>query len=105
TDSMQRAIDETNRRREKQVAYNTAHGITPQTIAKQISEMAWQKGKVAEGETAVSEPAPLYNAVELLAQVEQLEADMKSAALLLQFERAAALRDQLIELRGQLEPV
>ena len=59
-----------------------------QTIAKQISEMAWQKGKVAEGETAVSEPAPLYNAVELLAQVEQLEADMKSAALLLQFECA-----------------
>jgi len=100
TASMQRAIDETNRRREKQVAYNAAHGITPQTIAKQITEMEWQKGKEEEKEeTAVSHLAP----ADLLVQLEQLEADMQSAALLLEFERAAALRDQIIHLRGQLE--
>ncbi len=102
TASMQRAIDETNRRREKQIAYNTAHGITPQTIAKGISELEWTKGK--DEATAVTEPAPTYTATDLLVQLEQLETDMKTAALLLQFERAAALRDQIVELRGQLEP-
>ncbi len=104
TASMQRAIDETNRRREKQIAYNTAHGITPQTIAKQIGELDWRKGKVDEGETAVAEPAA-YSPADLLHQLAQLETDMKTAALMLEFERAAALRDQIIELRGQLEPV
>ncbi|MBP6803396.1 MAG: UvrB/UvrC motif-containing protein, partial [Chloroflexi bacterium] len=104
TASMQRAIDETNRRREKQIAYNTAHGITPQTIAKQISELNWQKGKDDEGEPAVTEPAT-YTPTDLLHQLAQLETDMKTAALMLEFERAAALRDQIIELRGQLEPV
>ena len=99
TNSMQRAIDETNRRREMQQAYNEQHGIVPQTIAKEMVEML----PVVEGEeeTAVSEPTPIYEIVDQFAEIEQLEAEMKTAASALEFERAAQLRDKIAELRSQ----
>lgn len=102
TDSMQRAIDETNRRRAVQEAYNTAHGITPQTIIKAQTEMLPQPEKEDEKETAVSEPTPIYNGDDLLAHLDELEAEMKTAAQNLEFEKAAKLRDELIKLKRDL---
>ena len=100
TDSMQRAIDETNRRRALQMAHNAKHGIVPQTIVKQLDKLL--KARVAE--TAVTEPSPLYQTDELLLQIDELEHAMKTAAINLEFEKAARLRDQIIALRQQLEP-
>jgi excinuclease ABC subunit B len=101
TNSMQRAIDETNRRREMQQAYNEQHGIVPQTITKEMVEML----PVVEGEeevsAGVSEPAPAYETVDQFAEIEQLEAEMKTAASALEFERAAQLRDKIVALRQQ----
>lgn len=105
TDSMQRAIDETNRRREKQMAYNAAHGITPQTISKQIGEWEWTKvGEVVATEPVeVAEPPSPYETDDIFLRLAQLEAEMKTAAVALEFERAAKLRDELQTLRGRLE--
>ncbi len=100
TDSMQRAIDETNRRRAKQETYNAAHGIVPQTIVKQLDKLL----KAREEETAVAEPAPRYQTDEILVQMDELELAMKTAATNLEFEKAARLRDQLLALRQSLEP-
>jgi excinuclease ABC subunit B len=97
TDSMQAAIDETNRRREKQLAYNAEHGITPETITKEIRDIEQRLRRVAEErvelEVAGKEPE------ELAAMVGRLEAQMKEAARNLEFERAAALRDEILQLR------
>jgi excinuclease ABC subunit B len=101
TDSMRRAIDETERRRARQVAYNSAHNITPQTIAKEIGQSLWTKGDVAEeGATAVVTPIP--DATDIFNQLERLQSEMKTAATALQFERAATLRDEIKVLREQL---
>jgi excinuclease ABC subunit B len=100
TDSMQRAIDETNRRRAKQETYNAAHGIVPQTIVKQLDKLL----KAREEETAVAEPTPRYQTDEILVQMDELELAMKTAATNLEFEKAARLRDQLLALRQSLEP-
>jgi len=99
TNSMQRAIDETDRRRAVQEAYNLAHGITPTSIQKKVRELI-QTTKVAES------PVP-YEAKQLkklskketLALVAKLEKDMRTAAKNLEFERAAELRDMIFELR------
>jgi excinuclease ABC subunit B len=97
TDSMQAAIDETDRRRAKQVAYNTEHGITPETIVKEIRDIEQGLRRVAEQraelEIAGKEPE------ELIAMMARLEAQMKEAARNLEFERAAALRDEVLQLR------
>ncbi len=101
TDSMQRAMDETARRREKQMAYNTEHNIVPKTIAKPISngllEMMGldpeKKSKLEEAENLKAETAHMSDA-EVAALLEQLQEQMKAAAKLLEFEKAAALRDQ-----------
>jgi excinuclease ABC subunit B len=97
TDSMQTAIDETDRRRAKQVAYNADHGITPETVMKEIRDIETGLRRVAEQraelEVAGKEPE------ELIAMMGRLEAQMKEAARNLEFERAAALRDEILQLR------
>ena len=101
TDSMQRAIDETNRRRELQMAYNAEHGIVPQTIVKQLDNMLRVPEEV---ETAVAETTPIYDTDDILVQLDLLEDQMKTAAANLEFEKAARLRDQMISLRQQATP-
>ncbi len=101
TESMRRAIEETNRRRRIQEAYNREHGITPQGIKKAIRDITDQLRKV------VAEPKPEYAPAslpkdELIRLVKDLESQMREAARSLEFERAAMLRDQIIELRKTL---
>ena len=98
TGSMQRAIDETNRRREIQMAYNEAHGITPSTIVKEIHDLTQRLRAVAEPEAEyrVSPTIPKHEAARV---IRELEEQMKAAAQNLEFEKAALLRDQIIEVR------
>jgi len=100
TDSMDKAIKETARRREMQIAFNEKHGITPQTIRKQVHDVI-EATKVAEdkGEYNVDSNKKLSKK-ERAALIERLEAEMKEAAKQLQFERAAELRDALLELKA-----
>ena len=100
TNSMRRAIDETNRRRDKQVAFNREHGITPESIRKGIRELLAAAEHVAE-ERAVyfaGEGRPEQQLPHIIAD---LEADMRAAAAELRFEDAANLRDQITALQGQ----
>ena len=103
TESMQQAIDETQRRREMQIEYNKQHGITPTTIRKEIrsgieaESQARAKAHAAVGNTQESE----QKQAELLAQ---LETDMLQAAAELDFERAAKLRDEIAKLRDGTTP-
>ncbi|MBF6601271.1 MAG: excinuclease ABC subunit UvrB [Dehalococcoidia bacterium] len=100
TDSMRYAIDETNRRRAIQQSYNAEHGISPEGITKAIRDITDQVRKVAEeaaGYTAKSLPKD-----EMVRLIKDLESQMKSAAKSLEFERAALLRDQVVELRKAL---
>jgi len=97
TNSMQRAIDETNRRRELQKQYNTEHGITPETIRKAIRnsfEVELQARRVAQ--EALTHDQQEYEREELLAI---LEKEMLAAAEALEFEKAAQIRDQIEEIR------
>jgi len=101
TPSMQRAVDETNRRRSLQGTYNKRHGITPETIQKEITSILTS---VYEADYVsvpmISEPAVEYESVDELEQIiEGLEEEMKKAAKELAFEKAASLRDQIKELR------
>ena len=103
TDSMRRAIDETNRRRAIQVAYNEAHNIQPATIVKEVRDLTDRvRAQVAESRAADAErevsPSDLSRA-ELDKLIRELERSMKQAAKDLEFEKAAALRDQVFELR------
>ncbi len=99
TPSMRRAMDETERRREKQDAYNRAHGIVPKTVKKAVRELM----------ALSAEEKPDYNDKELsqmtklqrMEAIASLEKQMKEAAKMLEFEVAAALRDQIIKLRGK----
>ncbi len=101
TDSMRVAIDETNRRREIQMAYNEKHGITPETIKKRVLEVI-EASRVAEKKTdyvtAIREQA--MNKDDRKALIARLEKEMKEAAKEMYFERAAELRDLIIELKG-----
>ena len=105
TPSMQRAIDETNRRRAIQIAYNQEHGITPETIRKKIRvgiEAEISARKTAREAIRASENE--YDRTELMAM---LEREMLEAAEALDFERAAALRDRIRQLKDmpELAPV
>ncbi len=102
TDSMRRAIDETDRRREKQVAYNEANGITPTTIIRNINDSLATILKadyidLTDEETAESLSFETQQALD--AHIANLESDMREAAKKFEFERAAKLRDQVKELR------
>jgi excinuclease ABC subunit B len=101
TDAMQFAIDETNRRREKQVTYNQVHGIVPETIVKEIYDLTDRMRVVAEerGEYQVGRTLPKD---ELTRLIKELEQQMKQAAEALEFEKAAMLRDQIFDLRQNL---
>jgi len=100
TESMRNAINETNRRRKIQMEYNEKHGITPTTVQKAVRDTL-ETLKVAEEETqyAFSRNDEHLSEKELQALMNKLEKEMKEAARDLQFERAAALRDRLLELR------
>ncbi len=100
TESMARAIGETRRRREMQVAYNAEHGIEPRSIRKEIRDILSMVGGGEESRgRAKSERLPREIAIKTIAE---LERRMREHASNLEFERAAALRDELLELRKQL---
>lgn len=101
TDSMDRAIKETARRREIQMAHNEANGITPKTIRKQIHDVI-EATKVAEDKADYDiDGTKKLTKKERAAMIDRLEKEMKEAAKNLQFERAAELRDALIELKAE----
>jgi excinuclease ABC subunit B len=101
TDSMRQAIDETNRRRAAQEAYNRERGITPEGIRKAIRDITDSLSKVAEERAEYIAGADLPKD-ELTRLMKELEAQMKAAAQALEFEKAALLRDQVYELRKRL---
>ncbi len=116
TDSMRRAIDETNRRRRIQEAYNRAHGIEPRSIIKAVRDLT-QRVIAERAASALAEPGPSYQVgeegeliptltalprPERLRLIAELEKQMHEAARQLEFEQAAVLRDQIMELRRSL---
>ena len=103
TVSMQKAIDETYRRREIQREYNTEHGIEALSIIKQIKDITDHVRAVAEEKAAYDGgDARHLPKDELLRMVKELESQMKAAAKNLEFEKAAGLRDQVVEIRREL---
>jgi excinuclease ABC subunit B len=114
TGSMQRALDETNRRRAMQQAYNAEHGITPRSVVKTVEQVRFitrvadarveREEREHERDKRVAEAARGgYSAQDLQKLIAQLEEEMKSAAAELDFETAARLRDELFELRARTE--
>ena len=100
TESMQKAIDETNRRRGIQQAYNEAHGITPQTIVKKVHDVIQITKAATEKQKFGLEKDPEFSREkELKKLIQTLDKEMKHAAMELQFERAAELRDKILELK------
>ncbi len=99
TQSMQRAIDETDRRRKIQQAYNTEHGITPEGIKKSIRDITDQLRSVTEERKPAFTPEEGVSAEEIMRLIKKLEYQMKAAAGNLEFEKAALLRDRIMELR------
>ena len=98
TPSMNAAITETNRRREKQDAYNKAHGIVPKTIIKSVRELIEISSENVDTKRRDGVKMTSYERKEL---IEKLEKQMREAAKMLEFELAADLRDQIIRLRGE----
>lgn len=103
TNSMARALEQTNKRREQQTAYNLEHGIEPQSIVKEVRDLTGQLA--AKQAAVVAEEAGGYVTAadlpksELSRMIKELEKQMKSAAQALEFEKAAVLRDQILEMR------
>lgn len=102
TESMDKAIKETERRRSIQIAYNEKHGITPQTIRKKVRDVI-EATKVAESKSEYLADAAKVKMSkrDREAMIRRLEAEMKEAAKNLQFERAAELRDAIMELKAE----
>ena len=103
TQSMQKAMEETGRRRQVQEAYNKEHGITPQGIRKAIKDITERVQAVAETRTPYM-VTPISKE-EMAQLIKQLESQMKAAAKNLEFEKAAMIRDRIIELRKDDEPI
>lgn len=102
TDSMKKAIDETNRRRKIQEAYNEEHGITPQTIHKKVRDLIAISKEVTEDTVKLEKDPESMSDEELEKLIKKVEKQMKKAAADLNFEAAAELRDQMVDLRTQL---
>ena len=107
TNSMRRAIDETERRRAKQIAFNAANGITPRGVVKRIKDIidGVYDANAAQKELKAAQTTATYAAMDekaLAREIKKMEKDMQTAARDLQFERAAELRDRLIGLKKQL---
>jgi excinuclease ABC subunit B len=110
TGSMRRAIDETNRRRAKQIAFNAAHGITPQTIVKRVADIMegaraeGARGRAEPARRKVAEPKQRYEKLspeEIVKRIRKLEGEMYRHARELEFERAAELRDEIERLKRE----
>ena len=99
TDSMKKAIDETKRRRAIQQKYNEEHGITPQTIKKAVRDLIAVTKAVAKEEVKFEKDPESMDRDELEKLIAQVQKKMKRAATELDFETAAMLRDQLIDLK------
>ena len=97
TPSMRRAIDETERRRAKQDAFNKEHGIVPKTVIKSVRDVI----DLSEEKDELPHSAKNLSKKEKEAAIAKLEKEMKEASKRLEFEYAAVLRDRIIELRGQ----
>ncbi|RKI66510.1 excinuclease ABC subunit UvrB [bacterium 1xD42-67] len=100
TPSMRRAIDETERRREKQDAFNKVHGIVPKTVIKSVRDLV----SISAGDEDTPERRGEIQGLtkqQKAERIAKLEKEMREAAKMLEFELAAALRDQIIELRGK----
>ena len=107
TGSMRRAMDEMNRRRAKQIAYNREHGIVPRSISKPVPDLLARLGALAarkeEAARAAEDAAPyLLSPRELEREIDRLRKEMKRAADRMDFERAAALRDRILAMERQL---
>ena len=102
TDSMQRAISETERRRSLQEAYNKEHGITPKTIQKAVRELISVSKKVAAEELNFKRDPEAMDAAELTKLIADIQKKMQKAAADLNFEAAAEYRDKMIELKNML---
>ncbi len=103
TDSMRAAIEETNRRREIQMKYNEAHGITPQTIKKAVRELISISKEIAKEEVRFEKDPESMDRKELEKLVAEVQKKMQKAAADLNFEAAAELRDKMIELKKRLQ--
>ena len=102
TEAMKRAIDETERRREKQLAHNREHGIIPASIVKEVRDLT-DRLKVAAEERAEYAVEGRMPKDEMAQLIKELEKQMKEAAAQLEFEKAALLRDQIFELRREMQ--
>ena len=105
TDSMREAIDETNRRREIQDAYNKAHGIVPKTIKKDVRDLISVTRVIDSKDTRMEKDMESMNADELKKEIADVTKQMKKAAADLNFELAAQLRDRMVELKKHLHEV
>ncbi len=99
TPSMSRAIDETERRRAKQDAFNKTHGIVPKTVKKSVRDLI--EISKSSGDRSRDRNEPQLTKQQRMELIAKLEKEMKQAAKMLEFEMAAALRDQIIKLRGE----
>ncbi len=105
TESMQNAIDETNRRREIQMKYNKEHGITPQTIKKAVRDLIAITKEITKEEVKFEKDPESMSRDELEKLIGKVQKKMKKAAAELDFETAAALRDQMISLKTHLNEI
>ena len=105
TDSMRLALDETERRRAIQMAYNEEHGITPKTIRKSVRDLISISKKVAREEMQLKKDPESMSRKELEKLIQDVEKKMKKAAAELNFEAAAQLRDQMVELKKMLQKI
>ena len=105
TDSMRLALDETERRRAIQMAYNEEHGITPKTIRKSVRHLISISKKVAREEMQLKKDPESMSKKELEKLIQDVEKKMKKAAAELNFEAAAQLRDQMVELKKMLQKI